>query len=186
MSIYKPEDFYPWCDCHDEPAPGLKHDADECSTESLADRANALHDERCPDRKEQKTDAASIKNLNRLVQERDAEIERLVAEGKSLADKLAATDLLVSRLRAELEFYKKGVAELRPERDKYFDDNARLREALEPFRHLGCSDINCRFRDNEYGTNGGCRCIRPKTVLERSTWREAVAKAIAALKGEGK
>lgn len=59
------------------------------------------------------------------------------------------------------------------------------REALEPFTRLGCSDINCRFRDNDYGTNGGCRCIRP-SLKERSEWRIAVVKANAALAAVGK
>jgi hypothetical protein len=25
---------------------------------------------------------------------------------------------------------------------------------------FGCSDINCPFRNNTLGTNGGCRCLR--------------------------
>lgn len=55
-----------------------------------------------------------------------AEIERLVAEGRSLADKLAATDLLVSRLRDRVL----GFEQLKKTTDAAFEACIAERERL--------------------------------------------------------
>jgi hypothetical protein len=43
---------------------------------------------------------------------------------------------------------------------------------------FGCSDINCPFRNNTLGTNGGCRCLRDlRAVLTQRDHLVAVVEA---------
>lgn len=102
----------------------------------------------------------TIADLQAELVMRDQRIRELEAANNRLADEMAVIHLVdLGDLRAQ---------------------NAKLRAALEPFLKLGCSDINCRFRDNDYGTNGGCCCAR-NDLKARSDWRIAVVKLKAAL-----
>jgi hypothetical protein len=90
----------------------------------------------------------------------------------------------VRLLRDAIDHKSTGIKDfilMERENQKLRAELAAARDALVPFSKLGCSDINCQFRDNDYGTNGGCRCNRPG-LKERSDRRSWIVKVNTVMK----
>lgn len=123
--------------------------------------------------------ASQIVNLERMLEERDAEIERLQAEIERLREDNEQFAALVGQYAAEQA--PDALRMVVKDRDALQAENEKLREALQAALDGGCSYVHAN-EDDEIGRHGCCDALSYKPH-EPDCW---TLKAKAALRREEK